>query len=58
MSVYVRAYGGRDPVLDCLLQGKRLGFQPLGVIPGGFRRISVPITLCCEMRGQKVRRTK
>ncbi len=37
MSVYVRAYGDRDPVLDCLLQGKRLGFQPLGVIPGGFR---------------------
>ena len=37
MSVYVRAYGDRDPVLDCLLQGKRLGFQPLGAIPGGFR---------------------
>lgn len=55
MSVYVRAYGDRDPVLDCLLQGKPLGFQPLGVIPGGFRRISVPITMCCEMRGQKVR---
>ena len=37
MSVYVRAYCDRDPVLDCLLQGKRLGFQPLGAIPGGFR---------------------
>ena len=31
MSVYVRAYGDRDPVLDCLLQGKRLGFQPFSV---------------------------